>query len=293
MSTEVEKKRRTQKRPGWVEKTVIVGVEEDILNRLAKEMGVGRVIAEKAFRAALLRMMEEVLPTFNLMATSKSDGGGAAVSFVEDDGGEHELLKPIVNGSTKLRTFGNVDEMRRDPVMTFGSKMVDLHLSTVLGEDRVISEIRQLGFDREYGMRPAIELACVVLHEISHAVVWLEGGRRRGVVHGPRFYQVYEALVRDRVEDVAMKIAERAGMPGLLDEHDRREGVLFTGEVHVGMLVEFSHGGRCVRGRAIRKGPKRWTVLDGIQKWHVPERLLRPVGVEAEAANGVDDEVRS
>lgn len=173
----------------------------------------------------------------------------------------------------------------------FGTEMVQRQLDRH-GLDKVRREMQGFKWDSRFGASPAMRMAMVICHEISHALVHRDGQRVRGVVHGREFYLRYRPLAEQRAEDLALGIAELAG-EGLLDEPDPateavpraprrrlRSHAPRSGRIRPGIRVWFEHRGRRIQGSVKRWGKKRWTVIpegEPNRKWHVPDHLLTPL----------------
>lgn len=76
------------------EKTIVFSFPGSLIDELAGKLGMGKTKAEKKLREAMIKLMQDVLPTYNLAAAEETK----AVAFLED-GTEHEILKVIEGGS--------------------------------------------------------------------------------------------------------------------------------------------------------------------------------------------------
>jgi len=165
--------------------------------------------------------------------------------------------------------------------ISFGGQMVDLHLDPGFRTDLVIREMFEFGWDKSLGCSVAMRLAYVSCHEMAHMFVVAHEQHRKGVVHGPAFYDHMRSLVKLSADRLALRIAEYAGDASLLDdvrlktaaERKRRE---CSGRINRGDWVTFTDR-KGVRHKALvrRFGKRRWTVMEGNVKWHVPEHMLR------------------
>ena len=199
----------------------------------------------------------------------------------------------------KWATYHTYDRRKlRGNLISFGGEMVKLHMECN-GIDLVIKEMRNHGWGDLLGWSLATELACVILHELTHLEISVDGFRRYGSVHNRMFYTRMDKAVREQGESIALELSEIIGSGSLTErppatvERIRKENHAIhrvlkaanpkaithyhSRDFGKGMRVAFTHKGIRQEGVITRRGKKRWTVLVSGMKYYVPERMLERV----------------